>query len=160
MAKRRCTRKTKAGKRCRAWVLHGEDTCLAHADEATRAKASFGGSENGAKGGHAKRVPKLSEVLRAEVEQRAVEIIAKLFAGLDANRAVVVGTGPKARLELVPDQDLALKTVREIFDRAEGRPLQRTQGRIEVVDQMDREIERLLDEMSANGDRPRAPAAV
>lgn len=41
---------------------------------------------------------------------------------LDAERAVVVGTGPKARVEIVPDMELALKAIREIYDRAEGRP--------------------------------------
>lgn len=129
-----------------------------------QAKTGFGGAENGRKGGHAKRVPRLTEVLTAEVERRAEEIITRLFAGLAAKRAVVVGTGPKAHVEIVDDPDLILKTIREIFDRAEGRPLQRTEGKLEhrSVDHMDREIERLTErlaaEHSSNGSRSRTPA--
>jgi hypothetical protein len=124
MAKARCKGKTKAGKACKSPPIKGEEYCLSHAPKALRAKLGFGGPENGAKGGHAKRVPRLTELLCAEVEERAEEIIEKLFSGLDAHRAVVVGTGPKARLEFAPDPDLALKTVREIFDRHDGRPRQ------------------------------------
>lgn len=117
----------------------------------------FGGSENGAKGGHAKRVPRLTEKLAERVEQRADEIMDQLFKGLHAERAVVVGTGPKARVEIVPDQDMVLKTVREIWDRMEGRPKQATElsGGVKVrnQEQMKSEIARLLEELGhrANG---------
>lgn len=125
--KRHCSRKTKKGKACRSWALHGLDVCLSHADEETRRKVGFGGPENAAAGGKAKRVPRLTEVLSQRVEERADEIMDKLFLMLDAQRAVVVGTGPKARVEVVPDQDLALKAIREIYDRFEGRPKQATE---------------------------------
>jgi hypothetical protein len=100
---------------------------MAHADEETRAKAGFGGPENGAKGGEAKRVPKLTELLTAAVEERAQEIIDKLFSGLDAERAVVVGNGPGARIEIVPDAAERRMTIREIFDRNIGKPVQATE---------------------------------
>jgi hypothetical protein len=51
--------------------------------------------------------------------------VAKLLAGLSAERALVVGTGPKARLETAPDPEMVLKTIREVFDRTDGRPTQR-----------------------------------
>lgn len=121
--RRRCKGKTKAGKACKAAPLKGGDFCLAH-DEVARAKTSFGSAEAGAKGGEARRVPKLTEILRERVEERAEEIIDKLFAGLGAQRAVVVGTGPQARLEIVEDPDQVLKTIREIYDRFEGKPRQ------------------------------------
>jgi hypothetical protein len=131
--KARCTAKTKAGKPCKAPPISGTAFCISHADKATRAKAGFGGSENGRKGGEAKRVPKLTELLRAEVEERAEEIIAKLFMGLAAQRAIVVGTGPRARLEFAPDPEMALKTIREIYDRYEGRPMQRQEVKGEIT---------------------------
>lgn len=100
-------------------------------------------------GGQAKRVPRLTEVLSREVEERAEEIIGRLFKGLYAERAVVVGTGPKARVEIVDDQYMVLKTIREVYDRYEGRPLVRSEGKLEhrSGDHMDREIERLLGEV-------------
>lgn len=113
----------------------------------------FGGAENGAKGGAAGRVPKLRELLRAEVEARAEEVIAKLFAGLHARRAVVVGTGPKAHIEIVEDEELILKTVREIFDRAEGRPTQRQEVTGDIThttqSEFDREVAELDRKMRA-----------
>jgi hypothetical protein len=155
MAKRTCKARTKAGKRCRAHPLHGSDFCLAHSDEATRAKVSFAGAENGRKGGYAKRVPRLTEVLSQEVEARAEEIIAKLLSGLNAQRAVVVGTGPRARLEFAPDGDLVLKTVREIYDRFEGRPMQRSEVDAKVThlseDEYREQVARL--KRMVNGDR-------
>lgn len=122
-----CRATTKAGKPCRSYALAGGQFCLSHSDKETRAKLCFGGPENGAKGGEAKRVPRLTEVLTKRVEERADEIMDKLFSMLDAQRAVVVGTGPKARVETVPDDDLALKAIREIYDRFEGRPKQATE---------------------------------
>lgn len=152
MAKRRCKGKTKAGKRCKSPPLKGTDFCLSHSSKATRGKLSFGGSENGAKGGHAKRVPRLTEILTERVEERADEIMDKLFAGLDGERALVVGTGPNARVEVHPDQEMVLKTVREIWDRMEGRPKQATEFKgdmkIRNAEQMQDEIAGLLEELA------------
>lgn len=124
MAKRRCKGTTKKGKRCQSPPIEGTDLCISHSPKAVQANVGFGGAENGAKGGSARKVPKLTEVLRERVEDRAEEIIDKLLDGLDATRAVVVGTGPKARVEIVPDQDQVRKTVADIYDRFEGRPRQ------------------------------------
>lgn len=112
------------GEPCKAFARKDKPTCIGHADKAEQAAAGFGGAENGAKGGAAGKVPKLTELLRQRVEERADEIMDKLFAGLGAQRAIVVGTGPKARLEIVEDPDMVLKTIKEIYDRFEGRPRQ------------------------------------
>lgn len=153
MAKRRCTAKTKAGKKCKAPPLVGQDTCISHSSKATQADAGFGGAENGAKGGEARRVPKLTELLKQRVEEQADEILDRLFAMLDAERAVVVGTGPKARVEIVSDPELALRAIREIYDRAEGRPKSVSEFSGEVThrsaEKIDREVERLTERLAA-----------
>jgi hypothetical protein len=123
---------------------------MAHSDKATQAKMGFGGSENGRKGGEARRVPRLRELLHAEVEARAEEIIAKLFKGLNAERAVVVGTGPQAHVEIVPDDELVLKTVREIFDRADGKPTQRVESETEVRVIAQQEVEERVQRLVEN----------
>lgn len=109
----------------------------------------FGGAENGAKGGEAKRVPKLTELLRQRVEEQADEILDRLFGMLDAHRAVVVGTGPKARVEIVEDPELVLRAIREIYDRAEGRPKSTSEftGKVEHrnADKLEKAIERELE---------------
>ena len=162
--KRRCKAKTKAGKDCKAWALSGHLVCMSHADRATQSKAGFGGAENAAKGGEAKRVPKLTELLRQRVEERADEILDRLFDMLEAERQVVVGTGPKARLETIQDPELVLRAIREIYDRAEGRPKSVSEFSGEVKhrheDQLDRAIEKELQrlterlaEQAADGDR-------
>lgn len=157
--KRACKGKTKAGKRCKSPPRDGENFCISHSPKSVQAKVGFGGAENGAKGGAAKRVPLLTEILRARVEERADEIIEKLLEGLDAERAVVVGNGPGAYVEIVADRVEVLKTIREVFDRMEGRPKSSTEvtGKFEHLhrDQIDEEIDRLTAELAskANGNR-------
>jgi hypothetical protein len=122
---RACRGTTKAGKGCKAHPLHGTDFCMAHADEETRASVGFGGPENGAKGGKAKRVPRLTEILRERVEAEADTLLGNLLElALRGERAVVVGNGPTAHVEIVDDPELRLKATREVYDRLEGRPRQ------------------------------------
>lgn len=56
-------------------------------------------------------------------EEQLEETLRALGGALAAERAVVVGTGEFAELELVPDHDVRLKAVREIYDRALGKPV-------------------------------------
>ena len=155
----------KAGKPCRAYARSGKATCMGHADKAEKAEAGFGGAENGAKGGEARRVPKLTEVLRAKVEDRADEIMDRLLEGLDAERSIVVGTGPKAYVESVPDLEMRLRTIREILDRLEGRPksVSEFSGTVEhrnakqLDDAIEREMQRLTERL-AEHDADRQPA--
>ncbi len=150
------------GEPCGAYVRKGRTTCISHASKAEQAEAGFGGAENGRKGGEARRVPKLTELLRQRVEEQADEILNKLFEMMDAQRAVVVGTGPKAHVEFVPDMELALRAIREIYDRAEGRPKSVSEFKGEVThrnaEKIDREVERLTErlaeQMTAKQDEP------
>lgn len=127
MSDRACKATTKAGKPCKAPPLDGSDFCISHSPKAVQAEKGFGGPENAAKGGAATRVPKLSELIRQRVEAEADSIIDRLFDGLHATRSVVVGNGPTAHVEEVDDRELALKTIKEIADRTEGRPKQATE---------------------------------
>lgn len=146
----------KKGKPCGAFARKDKTTCIGHADKAEQDEAGFGGSENGRKGGEARKVPKLTEVLRAKVEERADEIMDKLLEGLNAERAIVVGTGPKAYVEMVPDGELRLRTIREIIDRLEGRPKSTSEfkGTVEhrnakqLDDAIEREMQRLTERLA------------
>ncbi len=154
---------TKSGKPCGAHPLRpgtviegvkvSGDYCRGH--DPTLPSRTQLRAEDRAKGGKAKRIPKLSELLRKRVEAQADEILDKLFAMLDAERAVVVGNGPKARVEFVPDMELVLRVIREIFDRAEGRPKSVSEftGKVDYrspkqSDLIEKEIDRLTKKLA------------
>lgn len=121
MAKRKCKGTTKAGKSCKANPLKGRDTCIAHADEETRTSLNF---QQGPRPGRP-RTPTVIEAIREKVEAQADEVVAKLWEMVEsAERAVVVGNGSDAHVEIVPDSDLRLKAIREMLDRSHGRPKQ------------------------------------
>ena len=148
--KRQCKATTKAGKRCKAKPQSDREVCLAH-DEERRASTGFGGSENGRLGGRP-RSPKAIDVLRERIERDIDKWLDPLEQGLTAERALVVGDGPHARLELTPDIPTRMKAMQLAFDRAFGKPAQaikHSQDESEV----DAEIRRLLAELDgrANG---------
>jgi len=133
MGKRRCKGKTKKGKPCGAnplkpgTVIQGVTVsgrwCRQH-DEDLPDSARIGGATEGA---GRPRKPRFSEVLAERMAERADEIFAPLIDGLKAERAVVVGTGPKARVEIVPDIPTRIAAAREILDRVEGKARQRSE---------------------------------
>jgi|SRR6476646_4176252 len=155
MAAKRCGELSgninKAGEPCRAFARTGDgkDTCMAHASEAEKAEMGFGGAENGQKGGEARRIPKLTELIKKRLEEEADKVIDRLMAGLDAEVGIVVGTGKDAFLDSFPDYARRLRTVREILDRTEGRPKSSTEftGKVEIrgAEQLDKAIERELE---------------
>lgn len=125
MAKRKCSGTTKAGKACKAAPLKDADVCLAHADAETRESTGFIAA-NG-KGGRPK-VPSVIDLIRQEVEARMDDIFAHLWDLVEApDRVVVVGNGPDAHTEIVPDKELRLKALKELMDRSHGRPKQATE---------------------------------
>lgn len=63
-----CAGTTKKGQPCKARPLKDQATCLAHADEETRASVSFGGPRAGALGGRP-RNPRPSEIARQLIER-------------------------------------------------------------------------------------------
>lgn len=163
--KRRCKGKTKKGKACKSpplksgTVIEGTKVsgrwCRTH-DPDLPDSARIQGKQPGS-GRPAK--PRVSDILRDVLEKELGEdlekVVKPLVAGLTATRHVVVGNGPSAHVEEVPDQVERRNTVRDIMDRLDGRPKQTTESKVEVTTktQMDREIERLLEALDSNGDR-------
>lgn len=52
----------------------------------------------------------------------------RLIEALDAERPVVVGNGPHATMEMVPDHDVRLKASEVLFSRLYGKPRQEVTG--------------------------------
>lgn len=136
-----CHGTTKTGKPCKAAPLKGTDRCISHSSKETQASVGFGGAQPGS---GRPRQPRVTEVYADELHRRVSEhvddLIGRLVAiALDAERTVVVGTGPNARTEIAPDQALQLAALRELNDRILGRPKQTSEitgpngGAVEVL---------------------------
>lgn len=138
--KRRCSERTKAGKKCKAWALHGSDVCLAHADAKARESVGFI-ARNGKQG--RPRNPRAVDVLRERIEGDIDKWLRPLEDGLTADHGVVVGDGPTAHVEFFEDHRTRIRAHKEGFDRAFGKPTQPTREE-RTGDALDREIERLL----------------
>lgn len=158
MAKKRCSAKTKRGTDCRAWALAGKGTCMAHSGRAVQAEVGFGGAENGARGGASTRRPRPLEVLREKVEGDIEKWLKPYEDALTAVRPVLVGYGEDAYVEMIPDHKLRVMATEAVHNRLYGRPKTVSESKVEVTSksQMDREIERLSEEMAhrANGHEP------
>lgn len=70
------------------------------------------------------RKPSAIDALKAWMEAHVDEVLAPLVDGLTAEKSVVVGNGPKAHIETVPDKALRIQAARELLDRGYGRPKQ------------------------------------
>jgi hypothetical protein len=126
---------------------------MAHADEATRKSANF---QQGPRPGRPRK-PRAVDVLRERIEADIDRWLRPLEDGLTADRGLVVGDGPDARIESVPDHGARIKAHREAFDRAFGKPTQPTRDD-GMTDGLEREIERLtelLAERTLNGNGSR-----
>ena len=119
MSDRRCTATTKQGKPCRSRPLAGSDKCLAHSDAQTRTDLHFVSQ------GRPRR-PREIELVQEVADEFKAQMRAVLTDGLVADRAVVVGNGPTAYVETVPDHPQRLATFKEIIDRLHGKPQQTT----------------------------------
>lgn len=137
MTKRRCTGTRKDGKPCGANPLKDRDTCLAHSDAKTRESVGFV-ANNGLQG--RPRRPRVIDRLIQRIDENIDEIIGVYFDGLRAERAVVVGNGPQAYLDLVPDYTERRHSADALLDRGHGKPRQLTEitgedgGPIRVVE--------------------------
>ncbi len=58
----------------------------------------------------------------------APRAILALVAALDAERAIVVGNGPTASVEMVPDHGERIKAANALLDRRYGKPNQAITG--------------------------------
>lgn len=113
-----CTATTKSGQPCKARPLKDQDTCLAHADKKTRDATGFAIT-----GGRPPN-PRAVDVLRERIEQDIDKVLNPLWDALDADRGVVVGNGPSAHVDYVPDFSARIAAARELLDRGYGKPKQ------------------------------------
>jgi hypothetical protein len=68
-----------------------------------------------------KKKPTPTEALRERVEGEIDKWIVPFEEGLSAERALVVGTGPEAHIETVPDIPTRMKAAESVLDRLYGR---------------------------------------
>lgn len=123
MTRRRCKATTKRNTPCMAAPLKDQDVCLAHADEEVRISTDFG---YGPRPGRPPN-PKPVEVLREKIENDIEKWLAPYEEALRAERGVVVGNGPEAHVELVPDIPTRMKAADAVLDRIYGKAKQATE---------------------------------
>src|SRR5215213_1044054 len=116
--KRSCAAMSKAGKPCHAAPLTDSRFCLAHADEETREKTGFGGYQAGA---GRPPLPSPHAALREKLEADLDRWLAPYERARAAKRAVVVGSGASARIELVDDYATQLRATDAVLDRVYGK---------------------------------------
>jgi hypothetical protein len=143
---RTCKSTTKAGKRCGAnplkpgTVIEGVavtgNWCRQH-DQDLPDSARIGGAQPGA--GRKPR-PRVVDIIRERIDDRAGEVFDALWGALKAERAVVVGNGPSAHVEMVPDYATHIAAARELLDRGYGRPKQSSEVTVITQDMIDRAI--------------------
>jgi hypothetical protein len=123
----KCGGLNKAGEPCKANALKDSDPprCLAHSDATLRESVGFV-PDNGHAG--RKPVPKPTELMTRKLEElveQNIEQWAKAYVdGLNADRAVVVGNGPTAHVENVPDIPTRINAAEKLNDRILGKPRQ------------------------------------
>jgi hypothetical protein len=120
-----CTSLTKSGKTCRSGAVKGTGLCFSHTPGGLAGQAAAGGTTK------RKLNPKLLlrdqfEELREELTGLNGDAIRALTEALVADRALVVGNGPQARVETAPDHAVRLSAAKELWDRLYGRPAQTT----------------------------------
>jgi hypothetical protein len=92
----------------------------------------------------------------ANASRRSGEVCDALWAALHAERALVVGNGPTAHLELVPDHPTRIAAARELLDRAYGRTRQASEVVViteEMIDEAIVGMEAEIAELEGAGER-------
>lgn len=125
-----CPKYTNAGNpcsnKCQVATIRGKHyklkTCIMHASPAIRKELGIiGGPQPGA--GRKKKVHPL-DALRQRFEAEAERYFEPFEQALSAMKAVVVGNGASAHIEMVEDVALRLAAVEKLMDRIYGRPKQ------------------------------------
>lgn len=155
--RRRCRGRTKADEPCGApplrpgTVVEGVEAsgewCRCH--EPSLPSRTPLTHEDRVRGGEATRRLKPTEVLRERVEAEIDRWLRPYEEALAADRALVVGTGPKARVEVVPDLPTRMKAAEAVLNRLYGTATSRSEFSGTVTErrseaELDREIERLM----------------
>lgn len=97
-------------------------TCLMHSSDAIKDAVGVLNPPRGKVGRKKKQT--VSQVLRQRVEAEVERYLQPLEDALLAMRAVVVGNGGSAHIEMVEDLNTRIKAVETILDRIYGRPRQ------------------------------------
>jgi hypothetical protein len=92
------------------------------------------------------------DVIREDIERRIGSINEALREAMQAERPVVVGNGPVARMEMVPDWPTRIMAMRELLDRGYGRPRQASEVTVITQDDIEQAIERMEAEVAGLGD--------
>lgn len=122
MAKRtrRCTAKTKAGKRCRAAPRHDTGYCNAHSPKETQESAGFGGSQEGA---GRPRLPRPHELMRERIEEDLERILRPYFDAIDNAVVTSVSMG-EVTVSDVKDLGARIAAAEKLLDRVYGKSRQ------------------------------------
>lgn len=116
----KCKATTKAGNPCQRTATV-DDFCVAHTTnpEKSITKHLVPGPHPG--GGRPRR-PREIELLQRVADEKVAELKAVYSDGLVADKSLVVGNGPSAHLELVPDHPHRHRVAESIIDRLHGKP--------------------------------------
>ncbi len=120
--------------------------CIQH-DKDLPDSARIGGPQPGS---GRPRKPRVVDVILASITERAGEIDAGLWEATKAERAVVVGNGPTAHMEMVPDWPTRIAAYRELMDRGHGKPKQSSEVTLVTKDAIEAAIEQMEAELAAN----------
>jgi hypothetical protein len=124
-----CSATTRKGQPCKVAPLKGSEYCRAH-DPTLPDSSRFGSPAQAAVAGSAPKPHKLgareamNEAFLEAAREHRDAIIAAYIDGLDAERTVVVGNGPSAFTESVPDPPTRLTAAEKLTDRVIGKPRQ------------------------------------
>lgn len=72
--------------------------------------------------------PRVSETNKGMLQALTPKVIQRWAEGLDAERPVVVGNGPHARMEMVPDHGERRQSGKQIWEALYGKPAQEITG--------------------------------
>lgn len=140
MADRRCTAKTKKGKRCSNAPIGDTDFCISHSPKEVQESAGFGGPQEGS---GRPPTPKLIDIFRERLERAADKIMEPYFQALgvigwddegnpivDMDKAAMeIGRSNTGNVKLTDIADLGarIQAAERILDRVVGKPRQTTE---------------------------------
>lgn len=171
-----CSAETQAGAPCPQFAqrvtLRGKryqlKTCIMHASDPIKKELGLIGHARGGPG--RKKHPTAPDILRERFEADARRYLKPYEDALEAMRAVVVGNGASAHIQMVADLTTRLKASEAILDRVVGKPKQITEltggdAPLEIVVPTDHKRERdvaaILAESGALGTAiPANPSAI
>lgn len=115
------TKGERKGEVCGKPLYDGTDKCWGHQPKEVKDAKGFGGPQEGS---GPKPRPRASDMFWEVYEEKRDALRKAIDEALEADRAVVVGNGPSAHVEHVPDHPTRLKALDMVLDRTDGKPRQ------------------------------------